>query len=267
MPRPPVFGTLRGGLGSLTDRLAKMADATIEFGQPVRRLRRREVGWTVEFGDHALDVDAVVLAVPAPAAAKLLADVAPAAAAAFGGIELASVAVISLVLPIDVPLPENSGVLIAGDDRYADGSPFTAKAFTYSSRKWAHLHGDDTLVIRGSVGKAGEAAALQVDDEDLVRAVRADLAELTGITTAPVEAAVTRWGGGLPQYGVGHLNRVTAVETAVAELPGLAVAGASLHGVGVPACVATAEAAAARVAAHLLSQQARSGGTMGSWPA
>jgi oxygen-dependent protoporphyrinogen oxidase len=265
--RPPVFGTLRDGLGSLTDRLAKVADATIEYGRPVRRLRRREAGWTVEFGDRALDVDGVVLAVPAPAAAKLLADVAPAASAAFGGIELASVAVISLVLPADVALPRNSGVLIAGDDRWHDGTPFTAKAFTYSSRKWAHLDGEDTLVIRGSVGKAGEAATLQVDDEELIRGVLADLAELTGITTAPIDTAVTRWGGGLPQYGVGHLSRVAAIETAVADLPGLAVAGASLHGVGVPACIATSQAAAARVAAHLLGRHRGSGGTMGSWPA
>jgi oxygen-dependent protoporphyrinogen oxidase len=265
--RPPVFGTLRAGLGSLTDRLAKVADATIEFGRPVRRLRRREAGWTVEFGDHALDVDGVVLAVPAPAAAKLLAEVAPVAAAAFGGIELASMAVVALALPADVALPQNSGVLIAGDDRWADGTRFTAKAFTYSSRKWAHLDGEETLVIRGSVGKAGEVAALQVDDEDLIRAVRADLAELTGITAAPVDASVTRWGGGLPQYGVGHLDRVAAIETAVAELPGLAVAGASLHGVGVPACIATSQAAAARVAAHLLGRHRGTGGTMGAWPA
>jgi oxygen-dependent protoporphyrinogen oxidase len=266
-PRPPVFGTLRDGLGSLTDRLAKVADATIEYGHPVRGLRRREAGWTVEFGDHALDVDGVVLAVPAPAAAKLLADVAPVAAAAFGSIELASMAVIALALPADVALPQNSGVLIAGDDHWADGSRFTAKAFTYSSRKWAHLDGEDFLVIRGSVGKAGEAATLQVDDEDLVRAVRADLAELTGITAAPVDTLVTRWGGGLPQYGVGHLSRVAAIETAVAELPGLAVAGASLHGVGVPACIATSQAAAARVAAHLLGRHRGTGGTMGVWPA
>lgn len=265
--RPPVFGTLRDGLGSLTDQLAKLADATIEFGRPVRRLSRREAGWTVEFGDHALDVDGVVLAVPAPAAAKLLADVAPVASAAFGGVELASMAVVSLVLPADVAVPRNSGVLIAGDDQWADGTRFTAKAFTYSSRKWAHLDGEDTLVIRGSVGKAGEAAALQVDDEDLIRGVRADLAELTGVTTAPIDAMVTRWGGGLPQYAVGHLDRVNAIETAVAELPGLAVAGATLHGVGVPACIATSQAAAARVAAHLLGRHRTAGGTMGSWPA
>ncbi|GAA3432063.1 hypothetical protein GCM10018954_016650 [Kutzneria kofuensis] len=157
-------------------------------------------------------------------------------------------------------------MLIAGDDRWADGTRFTAKAFTYSSRKWAHLDGEDTLVIRGSVGKAGEVAALQVDDEDLIRGVRADLAELTGITVAPIDATVTRWGGGLPQYGVGHLSRVAAIETAVAELPGLAVAGASLHGVGVPACIATSQAAAARVAAHLLGRHRGAGGTMGYGP-
>jgi oxygen-dependent protoporphyrinogen oxidase len=72
---------------------------------------------------------------------------------------------------------------------------------------------------------------------------------LHGITAAPVEAVVQRWGGGLPQYAVGHLDRVRRIEQAVAAVPGLAVAGSALHGVGVPACVATARAAAETIAA------------------
>ena len=81
--------------------------------------------------------------------------------------------------------------------------------------------------------------------------VRADLAALTGITAMPVSTVVARWGGGLPQYAPGHLEAVTALESAVAGMPGLALAGALLHGVGLPACVGTADAAAARIAAYL----------------
>ena len=128
--------------------------------------------------------------------------------------------------------------------------PYAAKAFTFSSRKWAH-YGTGPVLVRGSVGRFGELGALQADDVELVRVVRDDLARLTGVTAAPVETLVTRWGGGLPQYGTGHLERVERIEKAVAEVPGLAVAGATLHGVGLPACVATAEAAAHRIAAHL----------------
>jgi oxygen-dependent protoporphyrinogen oxidase len=73
------------------------------------------------------------------------------------------------------------------------------------------------------------------------------LAELTGVTATPLDSVVTRWGGGLPQYGVGHLDLVDTIERAVAELPGLAVAGAALQGVGLPACVACADSAALRI--------------------
>ncbi|MEU4445835.1 protoporphyrinogen oxidase [Actinosynnema sp. NPDC050801] len=255
VPRPPVFGTLRDGLSTLVARLAEAAAAEIRLGLPVRALIRREHGWRLEIGSAAeprhLDVDGVVLAVPAPAARKLLADVAPAASRRYAEVELASMAVVALALPPGTELPERSGVLLAEGERAADGGPFTAKAFTFSSRKWAHLAGEPVLV-RGSVGRHGEAHLLQRDDDELVAAVRHDLRRLTGVTAEPIDTAVTRWGGGLPQYGVGHLDVVRGIEDAVAEAPGLAVAGATLHGVGIPACIATADAAAARVAAHVL---------------
>ncbi|GAA1313273.1 protoporphyrinogen oxidase [Saccharothrix xinjiangensis] len=257
VPRPPVFGTLRDGLSTLVDRLAEVAGARVRLGLPVRALTRVEHGWRLEIGSAAapehLDVDGVVLAVPAPAARKLLADVAPAASRRYGEVELASMAVVALALPPGTELPERSGVLIAEGERDAGGTPFTAKAFTFSSRKWDHLAGEPVLV-RGSVGRHGEAHLLQRDDDELVAAVRHDLARLAGVTAAPVDAVVTRWGGGLPQYGVGHLDLVRDVEDAVAGVPGLAVAGATLHGVGIPACIATGDAAAARVASHVLGQ-------------
>jgi oxygen-dependent protoporphyrinogen oxidase len=262
----PVFGTLRGGLGTLVDRLAELANADVRLETTVRTLSRNAGGWHLEFGaaahahapaDSPFDVDAVVLAVPAPAARRLLGGVAPEAAAAYGEVELASMAVVALALPPGTELPEDSGVLIGVGERYASGTPFAAKAFTFSSRKWAHLGAGDSdgsdapVVLRGSVGRFGDLATLQASDEDLIGVVRADLAELTGITKDPVDAVVTRWGGGLPQYGRGHLERVDRIERAVAELPGLAVAGATLHGVGLPACVATADVAATRITSWL----------------
>ncbi|MCP2258312.1 oxygen-dependent protoporphyrinogen oxidase [Streptoalloteichus tenebrarius] len=269
LPRPPVFGALRGGFQVLVDRLASASRARVRLGQPVRSLLRTERGWRVEIGSaprpEAMDVDGVVLAVPAPAARRLLADVAPAAAAAYGRVEVASMVVVAMALPADTRLPESSGVLVAEGERWADGTPFTAKAFTFSSRKWGHL--GDRVLVRGSVGRFGEAAALRRDDGDLVRAVRADLAELTGVAAEPLDVAVVRWGGGLPQYGVDHVDVVAAIEETVSHQPGLAVAGATLHGVGLPACVATADAAARRVAAHLSTSAAPASGTMGPWPA
>ncbi|GAB3478756.1 protoporphyrinogen oxidase [Amycolatopsis cihanbeyliensis] len=254
----PVFATLTGGLGSLVDRLVERSAARLRRGLPVRTLSGLPGGgWRLTFGaaatEHApaeaeLDVDAVLLAVPAPPASRLLAGVAPEASAALAEVELASMAVVSFALPPKSGLPDASGVLIGVTERRRDGAPFTAKAFTFSARKWAH-HGDaDAVLVRGSAGRFGESGTLRATDAELIRRVRADLAELTGITAEPLRARVTRWGGGLPQYDAGHLGRVARVERAVAEVPALEIAGASLHGVGIPACVATADAAARRLA-------------------
>jgi oxygen-dependent protoporphyrinogen oxidase len=147
--------------------------------------------------------------------------------------------------------------LIGSGEAHGDGTPFTAKAFTFSSRKWAHLAGPEHLLVRGSVGRFGETEILRRDDAELVTAVRADLAELTGVTATPVDAVVVRWGGGLPQYGVGHLDLVATIERAVADVPGLAVAGAALHGVGLPGCVVSADLAAQRLVSQLSRPERR----------
>ncbi|MFC5236737.1 protoporphyrinogen oxidase [Pseudonocardia zijingensis] len=251
-PRPagggPVFGAVRGGYRVLLDALVAAARAEVRLRTTVRELQRREGGWRLVLGPttapQLLDVDAVVLAVPAPAAARLLAGVAPAAAGAVGEIELASSVVVALAFREQdaAALPPTSGVLVAADE------PLAVKAFTHSSNKWAHLAEGGLVRLRASLGRFGEAAALQIDDAELVARARADLAALTGVTAEPVAVHVQRWGGGLPQYGVDHLQRVRAIEEGLP--PGLAMAGSALHGVGVPACVATARAAAERVVSH-----------------
>jgi oxygen-dependent protoporphyrinogen oxidase len=261
-PRKPVFGALRGGMATLVDALARASGATIRLGLPVRSLKRTERGWRLEIGSAAapefVTADAVVLAVPTPAARKLLADEVPAASAAYARIDVASSALVSLVLPPDTVLPEASGVLLAVGERHADGTPFTAKAFTFTSRKWGRAEGRPVL-LRASIGRYGEAGTLQRDDADLVTAVRLDLRELTGVDAAPVERTVTRWGGGLPQYGTNHTRAVAAIERAVGKMPGLAVAGAGLHGVGIPATMDTACAAAKTIHSYVTSRSAEIG--------
>ncbi|SMD23688.1 protoporphyrinogen oxidase [Kibdelosporangium aridum] len=255
--QPPVFGALRGGMASMVDELAKRAAARIRLGLPVRALTRTARGWRLEIGSAAapefLDADAVILAVPAPAARKLLEDEVPAASAAYGQVEVASMAVVSLALPPDAVLPESTGVLLAVGERHADGTPFTAKAFTFTSRKWGRADGEP-VQLRASVGRYGEAEALQRDDDQLVAAVVSDLWELTGVKIAPVERIVTRWGGGLPQYGVAHTAAVASIIDAVNKMPGLAVAGATLRGVGIPATIDSANTAASAIGAYLTSR-------------
>jgi len=248
--RAPLFCALRGGMSVLVDALVQASGARLRLGQPVRGLARTADGWRLEVGTTPapghLDADAVVLAVPPPALRRLLAPLHLAAGAAAAGIEVASSVIVSLALPPGTRLPDASGVLVAAGER------LHCKAFTFSTVKWPHLRRGGATVLRASLGRRGEdTGVLRAGDAELVRLVRADLAALTGVTAAPVDATVTRWGGGLPQYDVGHLDRVAAIEAGVASLPGLAVAGAALRGIGIPACIATADAAAARVARYL----------------
>jgi oxygen-dependent protoporphyrinogen oxidase len=103
------------------------------------------------------------------------------------------------------------------------------------------------LVLRCSIGRHREAEDLQVDDAELVQRALEDLADAIGLSVRPVDLHVQRWGGALPQYAVGHLDRVRNIRSAVAAVPGLAVCGAAYDGLGIPACVASAELAAGDV--------------------
>lgn len=242
-PSPgPVFGTLRDGYGTLLDALRDAARPRTLLDTPATGLRRDGDGWWLDPVGH---VDGVVLALPAPEMVRLVAEAAPRLAAAARDIELASSAVVALALPDDTGIPENSGVLVA------TGESLGAKAFTLSSRKWPHLAQRDVTLVRASYGRFGDAAVVDAPDADLIAMARADLETVTGVSTAPVDAFVQRWHGGLPQYAPGHPDRVAAIEDAAAEVDGLEIAGAYLHGVGVPACVAAATTAATRLAARV----------------
>ncbi|MCW2656024.1 MAG: protoporphyrinogen oxidase, partial [Jatrophihabitans sp.] len=190
-----------------------------------------------------IEADAVIVAVPPAKAARLLRGVAPAASSELAGIESASMAIVSFAFD-GVTLPPGSGLLVGAGERLA------VKAITLSSQKWP-LAADGLTLLRASVGRIGEPLALQIDDQELITLVRHELRPLLGVEAAPVDAVVTRWGGGLPQYAVGHLERIGRVRAAVAAVPGLAVCGAAFDGVGVPACIGSAYAAVARVVASL----------------
>jgi oxygen-dependent protoporphyrinogen oxidase len=110
-------------------------------------------------------------------------------------------------------------------------------------------------IVRCSIGRVGEEAILQRDDADLADLAAAEFTAATGVSGPPVQTRVTRWGGSLPQYTVGHLDRVARIRAAVEAQPGLAVCGAAYDGLGIPACIATARAAAAQVTAHLAAQK------------
>ncbi|MFE6176535.1 protoporphyrinogen oxidase [Streptomyces sp. NPDC056464] len=244
----PVFMGIEGGVGRLPLAVAESVrarGAEIVTGAPVTELRRETSGgWRVVAGDRVLRADAVVVAVPAPAAAALLRAEVPEAAAELDGIEYASMALITLAYRrADTDIPAGSGFLVPP----VDGR--TIKASTFASQKWGWIADEDpdTLVLRTSVGRYGETEILGRDDDHLVEVSRRDLKEATGLDAAPLQTRVTRWTDGLPQYPVGHHARVARVREHVAGVPGLAVCGAQYDGVGIPACIASAYAAVDRL--------------------
>ncbi|GAA3415277.1 protoporphyrinogen oxidase [Streptosporangium vulgare] len=249
----PVFTTLSRGMGSLPEAVAAASGAEIRTGVTVRELRRTENGWLLVTGPvpapETVEADAVIVAVPAPAASRLLAEEVPRAAAELARIEYASMAIVTLAYPREAfpRPPTGSGYLVPA----VDGRPI--KAATFSSVKWPHLAESDPnlVLLRCSIGRIGEEAVLQRDDAELVALAMAEMVEVMGVRGLPRDSRLTRWGGSLPQYEVGHLDRVARVRAATAEQPGLALCGAAYDGLGIPACVATARTAAARILDHL----------------
>ncbi|CAL9400920.1 protoporphyrinogen oxidase [Streptomyces sp. NPDC014344] len=248
----PVFTGVAGGVGTLPLAVAdslRSRGARILTGTPVTALRREpDDGWRLVAGGEVLHADAVVVAVPAPAAAGLLRAEAPGAAAELSAVEYASMALVTLAYRRDeARLPEGSGFLVPP----VEGR--SIKAATFASRKWGWIaeENPDLTVVRTSVGRHGETEILHRDDDELVELSRHDLKAATGLDAAPVAARVTRWDDGLPQYPVGHHARVDRVRAHLAGLSGLAVCGAAYDGVGVPACIASAYAAADRIRGDL----------------
>ncbi|GGJ78008.1 protoporphyrinogen oxidase [Pilimelia anulata] len=237
-PGAPVFAAPAGGMTRLVGALAAAGGAALHCGRTVRALDRTAAGWRLTIGPTAdpayAEADAVVLAVPARPAARLLTAAAPLAADLIGALDYASIALVTLALPAGTPLPDLSGLLVAG--------PGAVKAATFFGRKWGHP-ADVPVLLRASLGRYGEEAVLQADDHALVATARADLAALLGARLPePLAAHVQRWGGALPQYRPGHLDRVAAARAALP--PGLALAGAACDGIGIPACVASGRRAA-----------------------
>ncbi|CAB4937426.1 unannotated protein [freshwater metagenome] len=204
--------------------------------------------------ERVVHADAVVLAVPPPAASKLLRGVSTQAESELGQIGMTSVAVVTLLYRAgDLPggdLPAGSGYLVPP----SEGRP--VKASTFVSHKWEWIGeaaaAQGLIAVRCSLGHADDIEILQRDDADLVKVAAEDLAFVARLGRArPVAARVSRWGGGLPRYAVGHVDRVARTDDALEALPGLVACGAAFEGVGIAACVARADSAATRIVRRL----------------
>jgi len=256
----PVFAGVRGGVSRLPEALEAAVTtrgARVHRSRPVTGLHRTAGGWRLDTPAGSVDADAVVLAVPAPAAARLLREAVPAAATELAAVETASMLIAALAVPTaQLAGLEGSGLLVPPVVGAAEG--LQVKALTLSASKWSWVaeQDEDVRVLRVSLGRARESAVLQREDADVLAIAARDASFLLGRPLTPVDGAVARWVDGLPQYAVGHVDRVARVRAAVAAAGALAVCGSALDGVGVPACVAAAGAAAAAVLAGLAAPAA-----------
>ncbi len=244
-PRPgPMFISFQGGLEELASAFrSRLSGVECRTGAAVRTLERDgagEVAATLADGTR-LCAQHVILAVPAYAAGELLASLTPAASRELQAIAYASVATLVLTVPratLD-ELPSGSGFL----SERRRGHTITAA--TFSSQKWEHLDGPETALLKCSVGYSGDESPLLLADDELVAAACSDLVLATGARVEPLDAEVFRFDRALPQYAVGHADRVARIERGLADVGGVTLCGAAYHGAGVGACVADGRAAAA----------------------
>jgi len=267
----PVFWSLDGGAARLPAELASALagqGVPVHTGVAVESLARRPADdagptWRLTLAGDAdvvpgavgssdsvrhVDVDAVVLAVPAGQAAGLLAGHAPLASSLLGDVEHASVTVVTLSMAagsVRGPLV-GTGFLVPRTSTIG-GRPALITGCTYLSRKWPGLAVPEDELIRLSVGRHGDTRPDSLDDDELTAATVAELGAVLHIAGRPRASMVTRWDGAFPQYRVGHLARTATIELAVAALPGVAVAGATYRGVGIPAVVGSGRTAARTV--------------------
>jgi oxygen-dependent protoporphyrinogen oxidase len=238
--------SLRGGLGSLTDALERELRDAIVTGNDVVSLRRTRsedgsVAWTAGLSDgREFEADAVVCALPAFAAARLLRECEPRLAAQLDRIVYHTAATVTTAyaLPDVAHLPRCTGFVVP----YTEGRRIMSA--TFSSQKYPGRAPEGYALLRAYAGGALQPDVPKLDDEALLGAVRAEFRDLLGIEAPPRFSIVRRWQNALPEYAVGHTGLVASIEREVAGMEGFALAGSAYRGVGIADCIRGGEEAA-----------------------
>lgn len=259
----PAFLTPEGGLGRLVEALtAKLAEDGVELRSRAAVAAVHDRSGVADqryrlalTSGEQIDADAVVLAAPAFAAGEMLKDLNPFLASELLGIPHGSTAIVTLAFrqsQVAHPL-DGHGYIIPRIERRP------ALATTWVSRKWAGRAPAGTALIRVFLGRFGEENVLTRSDQELISLARAEVAETIGASGEPILARVARWPWSMPQYVLGHLDRVARIDAEIQQHPGLALAGNGYRGVGIPDVIASGEAAAASVLSHLRQAGATGG--------
>ena len=253
---PPLFWSPVGGMAMLVyalDAALRHRGVDIRLATSVHAIERTASGrgWSVDTGGDAFDCDCLVLSTPAPITSALLRPHDDEAAALLDAIDYASVVLVTFQVAVDeVPPRTGTGFLVPRAARRPKSrEPWAVTACTFLDQKWPHLAREGDALLRASLGRAGDEGAPQWSDAEVSERAWEELGLLIGVAGArkPKDAVVVRHPASFPQYRVHHLLRTAAVEAAVARLGGLAVAGATYRGVGIPACIASGRAAARAV--------------------
>lgn len=257
--RRSIFLTPTGGLGEIVAALlSRLGEADLRLATAVHRIDRAPGGYqlTTESG-VGFGAEAVVIATPAFAAAEMLGGLDPSLAEQLRQIEYVSTATVSLAFresELPRPLDGHGYVIPRVEGRQA-------LACTWTSTKFPHRAPAGHALLRVFIGRAGQMDDPGLEDESLVEIARRELAETLQIRAAPLLVRVARWPRSMPQYNLGHPERLRAIGERLDSLPGLRLAGAAYSGIGIPDCIRSGEQAAdevfqvfkpARSSAHLV---------------
>ncbi|MDP1767374.1 MAG: protoporphyrinogen oxidase, partial [Nitrospirota bacterium] len=259
-PKRTMFVSLKNGLSDLVTALvARLTEQGVTLrggcGVEALRVRSHQLGrwmYDVILNDgSALSVDSLVLATPAYVSAELVRPLTPIAGGLLEMIPYASTATIAMAFPRAAVsgAAEGFGFVVPR----AEGRDLIAA--TWTSLKWPHRAPSDQLLVRCYVGGVGREAILQLDDQALVARVREELASMCGVTAEPGYVEVNRWTKAMPQYTLGHLDRLNQIEGALSRYGGLVLTGAGYRGVGIPDCIRDGAIAADRVVRYLSGER------------
>lgn len=250
--RYSMFVAPRDGLTSLVDALAaRLPEGAVRLRRPVESIARGEdATWHVRTAGQTPETvrcDGLIVATPAPIAARLLQSLDRTLAVDLGRIEYAGTAIVTLAYrraQISHAL-DGFGFVVPAVERRR------ILAGSFSSVKFPGRAPDDAVLVRVFIGGACQSELLDLTDEELSQIAREELTALVGAAGQPLFADVTRWPKAMPQYHLGHEALVAEIERAAAALPHFALAGNAYHGVGIPNCIHSGELAAQRIVTEL----------------
>jgi len=228
----------------LVDTVAdRLGAASIRQSTPVERLMRHENGklWVISTATGAsLEADGVVIATPAFKAGHILEPIAPGVAGELKRVSYASTATVSLAYRKEAfpRSPDSFGFVVPAIEQRK------IMACTFSSLKYPGRAPEGHVLLRAFVGGSLQPELFQDDDATMEKNVRDELSSLLGVKAQPLFSRIWRHPSSMPQYHVGHQERIRNIERAIRALPGLALAGSAYHGVGISDCIHTGEDAA-----------------------